>query len=304
MPSHHDDRPDQQRDVLTRDREQVSEPRRPERVTGAARETVVAPQHDAVGDGLTVAPGDVQRGARAAADAVDQTPGAGPRADDHDRAGAQHLVHALPRKPRALVEPVRRRPVRRAQVTVDVEDRARLERARDTQQDIGALEACDGALIPLAARDRTGDQCAAVDLPIDLRGERILRQRVQVRERRNDAEHEHERGARDADRAVQSQANGDHRRDQRDACDSPDPGLQRRGQREPDGKGGRHRCRDDLTARLVHGAPRAARGRYPRPRPDRRPCETRRARCARRRCAPRATVRCRRARRAARPSPS
>ena len=182
MPSQpHDDRPDEQHDVLTRDREQVPEPRRPERRARVAAEAVVAPEHHTVRDGLAVTTGHVQRGARAAPDAVDQPPGTCPRADDVDRAGAQHLVHALPREPRALVEPVPRRPERRAQVTVDLEDLARLELGRDAQQDIGALEARDRALVPLTACDGTGDQGAAVHLPIDLRGERVLRQRAGAR---------------------------------------------------------------------------------------------------------------------------
>ncbi len=105
-------------------------------------------------------------------------------------------MHSLTREPCALVEATGRRPARRPQVPVHLEQRAGLERSRDAQQDVGALEARDRALIPRSDRDGPDHDRAPVHLAIDLRRERIPRERLQVHHRRGDAEAEQEGGAR------------------------------------------------------------------------------------------------------------
>ena len=247
---------------------------------------------------------DVQRSAGTPADRVDRAPHAGPAPDDLDRAGPQHLVDALAREPLALVEAVGRRPVRGSQVAFDVEHLPRLERACHSQQHVRTLEARDRALIPLPDRDGAGHDRAPVHLAIDLSRERVVRQGLEMDDRRDDAHEQDERSARDAERTVESHPPRGDGGCQRDAHETGEPRVQRRRQREAGGERRNERAGDDLTARRVHEAPRGAPDRCRRRRRGRRRCGIRRARCATRRSAPRATARCRRARRAARPSRS
>ena len=121
-------------DVLPRDREQVVEPGRPEALPQVVREALVLAEDHAFHDGAPYSGQAAADDAREPAmECVRDPSQAAAPADEPPAVAAQHDVHAVPSKPRALVEAVGRS-ARKHELTDHLESSA--ERRRTAEREL------------------------------------------------------------------------------------------------------------------------------------------------------------------------